>query len=63
MSEVEQHIKKNGHLPGIITEKEALSKGVNVGEIQVKLLEKIEELTLYVIEQDKQIKELHAKLK
>lgn len=58
LSEVEDHIRNKGHLPGIIPEKEALEKGVNVGDVQVKLLEKIEELTLYIIEQDKRIKEL-----
>jgi|GEM_PF-817713 len=58
LSEVEQHIKEKGHLPGIVTESEAVSNGVNVGDMQVKLLEKIEELTLYIIEQDKRIKEL-----
>jgi len=58
LSVVEKHIIENGHLPGIIPEVEALNKGVNVGDMQVKLLEKIEELTLYIIEQDKRIKEL-----
>lgn len=53
LSEVEDHIRKNKHLPGMITEKEALEQGVDIGDIQVKLLEKIEELTLYIIEQDK----------
>jgi len=58
LHEVESFIKENNHLPGIIPQKEALENGVNVGDIQVKLLEKIEELTLYIIEQDKRIKEL-----
>jgi len=63
LSEVEEHIKNTGCLPGVISEDEALRKGVNVGDIQVKFLEKIEELTLYIIEQDKKIKDLQNKIK
>ena len=37
-------------------------EGVNVGEFQIKLLQKIEELTLYTIEQNKRIKNLEEKL-
>jgi hypothetical protein len=37
-------------------------EGVNVGEFQIKLLQKIEELTLYTIEQNKRIKELESKI-
>lgn len=55
LSEVENHIKENKHLPDIPSEKEVLKDGVNVVEMQAKLLQKIEELTLYVIEQDKKI--------
>ncbi|GAB6121400.1 hypothetical protein [Dysgonomonas termitidis] len=58
LSEVETHIKKHKHLPEIPSEKEVLENGISVGEIQAKLLQKIEELTLYVIEQDKAIKSL-----
>lgn len=57
LTDVENHIQKYGHLPNIPSEKEVLENGVNVVEMQAKLLEKIEELTLYVIEQDKEIKE------
>jgi len=58
LSEVEEHIKRKGHLPGVMSEKDALADDIDVGDVQVKLLEKIEELTLYLIEQDKRIKEL-----
>lgn len=58
LSEVEAHIKQNKHLPDVPSEKQVLEEGVNVVEMQAKLLQKVEELTLYVIEQDKQIKEL-----
>lgn len=49
LSDVEAFIKKNGHLPNIPTEKEVIEGGVNLLEMNMKLLEKIEEQTLYVI--------------
>jgi hypothetical protein len=58
LHEVEQFIQSNGHLPEIPTETEVKQNGVNMGEMQSKLLQKIEELTLYVIEQQKEINEL-----
>lgn len=57
LSEIENHIKENKHLPNIPSEKEMIKNGVNVNEMQIKLLQKIEELTLYVIELDKKDKE------
>lgn len=56
LEEVENHIQKNGHLPNIPSEKEILKNGINVAEMNAKLLEKIEELTLYSIEQNKKLK-------
>jgi len=58
LSEVESHIKAHKHLPDVPGEKQVIEEGVNVVEMQAKLLQKIEELTLYVIEQDKEIKAL-----
>jgi hypothetical protein len=49
LNEVEDFISKNKHLPGIPSEMEVKKKGVSVGSISSKLLQKIEELTLYVI--------------
>ena len=60
---VEQHIYEKQHLPDMPSEKQVLEEGVNVVEMQAKLLQKIEELTLYVIEQDKQIDQLKQKNK
>jgi hypothetical protein len=57
---VEQFIKANNHLPEIPTEAEVKQNGVGLGEMNAKLLQKIEELTLYMIEQQKQINELKA---
>ena len=54
LSEVEQFIQENKHLPEIPSEKEVKENGFNLGDMQGKLLMKIEELTLYLIEQQKQ---------
>ncbi|MDP5201623.1 hypothetical protein [Flavobacterium sp. DG2-3] len=62
LEEIEQHIIKEGHLENIPTEKEVLKDGVNLGEINAKLLQKIEELTLYAIEQNKKISNLEKRL-
>lgn len=63
LNEVEQFIRDNGRLPNIPTEAEVMEHGVNLAEMVVKLLEKVEELTLYSIEQNTQIKALQAELK
>jgi hypothetical protein len=55
LEEVEKHIKEKKHLPEIASAKEMQKEGVNIGEFQIKLLQKIEELTLYSIEQNKKI--------
>ena len=62
LSEVEEHIKENKHLPGIPSAAEVESNGVNLGEMDAKLLQKIEELTLYIIQQNKRIEELEKKV-
>lgn len=67
LEEVENFIKENKHLPEIPSAEEVAKNGVNVGQMESKLLQKIEELTLYIIEQNKRITELesgmHTKLK
>ncbi len=63
LSQVEQHIKEKGHLVNIPSAKEVEENGVQLGEMNKKLLEKIEELTLYAIAQQKQLKEQEARLK
>ncbi|WP_192348474.1 hypothetical protein [Algoriphagus sp. Y33] len=50
LSELETFIHKNGHLPDVPTEAEVMENGVNLAEMNAKLLEKVEELTLYVLE-------------
>lgn len=56
--EVEETIKLNKHLPGIPSAKEVETNGFEVGEMQANMMEKIEELTLYIIELQKQIDQL-----
>lgn len=63
LEDVEKHIKEKKHLPEIASAKVMEKEGVNVGEFQIKLLQKIEELTLYSIEQNKQIKKLQEENK
>jgi len=54
LAEVETFIQENNHLPEIPSEKQMQQDGLNVNEFQIKLLQKIEELTLYVIELKKE---------
>ena len=61
LEEVEAQIEKQGHLPGILSEKE-VAKGYAVAEMQKDLLEKIEELTLYAIEANRKNKELQGQI-
>ena len=56
LAELEKFIIKNRHLPSIPTEKEVLKEGIALEEINKLLLQKVEELTLYLIAQNKRIK-------
>ena len=58
---IRTNINKNGHLPEIpkVTE---IEEGINLGEMNNKLLQKIEELTLYVIDLQKQVNDLKSQL-
>ena len=55
LSEVEQFVKVNKHLPEVPTTAEVQKDGIDIGTTQATLLKKIEELTLYMIEQNKKI--------
>ena len=61
LAEVEKHIKENGHLEDIPSEKEVLENGINLGEMNAKLLQKIEELTLYMIDIKKENDQMKVK--
>lgn len=62
LSEVEEHISKHGHLENIPSQDQVAEEGIALGEMNAKLLEKIEELTLYLIEQDKKMERMEEKI-
>ena len=59
---VERHIQADKHLPGILSAAEIEGDGVAVRAMQTKLLEKVEELMLYTIQQQKNIETLERAL-
>ena len=61
LSETEHYIHANGHLPNVPSASEVEEEGMSVGEMNRLLLQKVEELTLYVIELQKQIDEIKNK--
>lgn len=61
LKEVEQYIQQYGHLPGIPSAKEVETKGADLGDLVKLQMQKIEELTLYIIEQNKRIELLEKK--
>jgi hypothetical protein len=58
LSQVEAHIKEHKHLPGIPSASAVATNGVNVGDMQAALLAKVEELTLHLIAQEKELTRL-----
>lgn len=63
IAETEAFINANKHLPGIPSEKEITKDGIDVGEMNKLLLQKIEEQMLYIIEMNKEIKALKEEVK
>jgi uncharacterized coiled-coil protein SlyX len=55
LQEVSKYVAANKHLPGVDSAKEIAENGLDLAAMQSKHMEKIEELTLYIIEQDKKI--------
>lgn len=62
LSQVEMQIKEHRHLSGIPSSEEVAEKGIGLGEMQAKLLAKVEELTLHAIKQEKRIEQLEAEV-
>ncbi|SMC75166.1 hypothetical protein [Pedobacter africanus] len=62
LQETEKHIKDKGHLPGIPSAAEVKANGVDLGEMNAKLLQKIEELTLHLIEMKKENKDMKQRI-
>ena len=63
LSEVESYIKTNNHLPEIPSTADVTKNGIDLAETQALLLQKVEELTLYMIEQNKKVERLERKVK
>lgn len=61
LSNLQQFIKENKHLPEVPTSKEVKADGIELAATSALLLKKIEELTLYIIQQDKRIMDLERK--
>lgn len=62
LTELESFITANKHLPGIPSQQEISKQGIDLGDNQSLLLKKIEELTLYLIEQNKTINRMQEKI-
>ncbi|EAY29521.1 hypothetical protein [Microscilla marina] len=62
LEQVEAYIKANQHLPKVPTAAKVIKEGMNVGQINILLMEKVEELTLHLIEQNKQMKAMQQRL-
>lgn len=63
LRDVEKFIRSNKHLPNVPSAEEMANRGLDVAETSAKLMEKIEELTLYLIQANKKIEELDKKVK
>ncbi|WP_313375706.1 hypothetical protein [Chishuiella sp.] len=63
LNEIETFVKENNHLPDMPSAKEIQENGLKVGEMNNLLLQKIEELTLYIIQQEKEINKMKQDIK
>jgi hypothetical protein len=63
LSVLNEFIQKHKHLPNIPSAKEVEKNGLEIGDMQKRMMEKIEELTLYIIQQQKEIDELKGLVK
>ena len=61
LDETEKFVRENKHLPGIPSAADMEENGINLSEMNMKLLQKVEELTLYIINQNKLLKEVMQK--
>lgn len=61
LSDLKRYVDVHSHLPEVPSAKEIEKNGINVLDMNLKLLKKVEELTLYIVEQDKRIKRLEKR--
>jgi hypothetical protein len=62
LASVEEYVNKNKHLPEVPSATEVSKDGIDVAGMDAKLLQKVEELTLYIIQQQKEINELKKEI-
>ncbi|MBB5638308.1 hypothetical protein HDE68_004237 [Pedobacter cryoconitis] len=62
INRLEDFVKTKYHLPEIASEKEMIENGIDMKDFQLKLLQKTEEMTLYIIQLNKKIELLENKL-
>jgi len=62
IEQLEDYITENNHLPNVPSAEEVVNNGVDMAKMDATLLEKIEELTLYVIQQQKEIEALKTQI-
>lgn len=60
IEEMSAHVKEHGRLPGMPSGADIDANGIGIGELQIKMMEKIEELSLYIIELNSKIEALEA---
>ena len=63
LDELQAYIARQKHLPNVPSAEDIRQNGLNLSEFQMRLLEKVEELTLYTIEQHQQIQRLQAQVR
>lgn len=62
LRDLENFISERGHLPEVPTTEEAIKNGIELKEMNILLLKKVEELTLHLIQQNKRLEELENKI-
>ncbi len=62
LPQLQQYIDDNNHLPGVPSAEEVVNTGINLGQMDATLLKKIEELTLYTLDLQKQVTQLQEKI-
>ena len=63
LTAIKTYIDQNHHLPEMPSEQQVVKDGINLGEMNKLLTKKVEELTLYLIEQNKRIEKLESQIK
>jgi hypothetical protein len=62
LADVRTYIDEHGHLPELPSAKDVAENGVAIGETEAILLKKVEEMTLYILQQEERIKKLEERL-